>query len=474
MTRNPLNTALALLLVLPLALVIPASALDGFEAFSNAAEWVEKSNPIGSQPYTDGCNKPPETNPSNYLAGYRDGVSPTASWYTFESNIALNTEQCVGGTGATANVQVTCNRSSFAVNGVCLRVDNNVNVRFVFVAGLSQPTSVSFAIGGGIYNQTNNNGTSANFGFDPANQYMVCNPGTGGTICPTGSTMGPWRVIGDSSAGTGEVKFVTSNGSLRSLLSSSPPGTDGSAIVTVEMNWTAHTYRGKSTTASTPGTFTSWLPFETSDDFTGVDRFYISAPTTGLVDFDSLLITGVGVNETVTNVEDFDQGIQDFAESLGFITPESKLFFALILIGLTEIIMALLVGFFAPGKWQIWAIHSVAVAVGVIVVLIGYMEFWIMVIGTVMSTSVVGGVRETLNTFKGITLGKKKAESKESSTVVPEKKEGERSKPEEREEEEEEEPEEQEEEVEAEPEPEEEAETEELEEPEPEPEPEED
>lgn len=99
---------------------------------------------------------------------------------------------------------------------------------------------------------------------------------------------------------------------------------------------------------------------------------------------------------------EFDTGIKGFASGLGFMTPESQLLFALILIGLSEIGMAFFTGFFGEGKWKIWTIHAIASSVGVICVLLGYLQFWICLVAIVLGSTIVTGGRETLNTFKGL------------------------------------------------------------------------
>lgn len=111
------------------------------------------------------------------------------------------------------------------------------------------------------------------------------------------------------------------------------------------------------------------------------------------------------INETITAAE-FDEGLKDFASGLGFITDESKALFAILLIALTIIAMAFLTSFFGEGKWRIWTIHGIASGVGVVCVLLGYTEFWILVVGLVLSTTVVTGGRETVNTFKSLAFAR--------------------------------------------------------------------
>lgn len=109
---------------------------------------------------------------------------------------------------------------------------------------------------------------------------------------------------------------------------------------------------------------------------------------------------------TATGAE-FDEGLRDLATGVGFKSPESQLLFAIILIGLSEIGMAFFVGFMGPGKWQNWVIHTVAACVGIIMVLLTYLEFWILLVGIVLATTIVNGGRETLNTFRGLASFKK-------------------------------------------------------------------
>lgn len=105
--------------------------------------------------------------------------------------------------------------------------------------------------------------------------------------------------------------------------------------------------------------------------------------------------------ETLVGAE-FDSGLTDFATGIGFRTEESKLMFSLILIAITEIIMAFLVGFFSPGKWQVWSIHAVAATVGTICWLLGYLNDWILIVGIVLGTTITNGARESINTFKSL------------------------------------------------------------------------
>lgn len=102
-------------------------------------------------------------------------------------------------------------------------------------------------------------------------------------------------------------------------------------------------------------------------------------------------------NETA---KEFDQGLKDFASGLGFKTPASQTFFTLIAIGLSEVTMAFLTGFFGEGKWRIWVIHGVAASVGIICVLLGYTQFWVVCVAIVLATTIVSGGRETIDTFK--------------------------------------------------------------------------
>lgn len=111
------------------------------------------------------------------------------------------------------------------------------------------------------------------------------------------------------------------------------------------------------------------------------------------------------IDETAGQAPEFDQGLQDFASGLGFVTPQSQTFFALILIGLSEIVLAFMTGFFGDGKWRIWVIHGVAGAVGVVCVLLGYVQFWVLIVALVLATTVVSGGRDTLNTLKKLASG---------------------------------------------------------------------
>lgn len=121
--------------------------------------------------------------------------------------------------------------------------------------------------------------------------------------------------------------------------------------------------------------------------------------------FDNLVWNdGNGTFNLTTQIPpaEFDTGIKNLAAGLGFISLESQLLFSLILIGLSEIAMAYFTGFFADGKWKVWTIHSVASTVGVICVLLGYLQFWILIIAIVLGGTIVSGGRETLNTFRSL------------------------------------------------------------------------
>lgn len=141
------------------------------------------------------------------------------------------------------------------------------------------------------------------------------------------------------------------------------------------------------------------------------------SPDTGINTYGSYgnLVIYVGDNHTFEIVDDeltgsseFDEGLKDFASGIGFRTAQSQTLFALILIGLSEIAMALLTKWFNDGKWKIWVIHGIACCVGVVCVLLGYLEFFVLTIGIVLGTTVVSGARETFNTFKRVATFKPK------------------------------------------------------------------
>ncbi len=109
------------------------------------------------------------------------------------------------------------------------------------------------------------------------------------------------------------------------------------------------------------------------------------------------------IDDSVPNVgSELDQGLKDVAAGIGFRSPESQMMFSMILIALSEIGMAYLTGFFSPGKWQNWVIHTIAATIGIVVVLLGYLEFWILLVAIVLGTTIVNGGRETLNTFRSL------------------------------------------------------------------------
>lgn len=120
------------------------------------------------------------------------------------------------------------------------------------------------------------------------------------------------------------------------------------------------------------------------------------------MNFDQWQFDGGPIQEVELEPSEFDQGLQDFAIGLGFRTPESQILFSLILIGLSELLMAFLTSFFPDGKYKIWIIHGVASSVGIIVVLIGYLDLWIFLCAFVLSCTITMGAREALNTFRRI------------------------------------------------------------------------
>jgi hypothetical protein len=125
------------------------------------------------------------------------------------------------------------------------------------------------------------------------------------------------------------------------------------------------------------------------------------------------------LNSTTTvEPSEFDTGLKSFATGLGFISPESQLLFALILIGITEIIMAFFTGFFGEnGKWKLYTIHGVASVFGAICTLLGYLPFFVLIIAIVMGTTMVQGGRETFNTFKAI-IGRARAASQDGPQPI--------------------------------------------------------
>lgn len=96
---------------------------------------------------------------------------------------------------------------------------------------------------------------------------------------------------------------------------------------------------------------------------------------------------------------EFDSGLLAFISGIGFVTPESQFFFAIILVGLTTISGAAALKFMAPGRMKLIIVSSLAMLVGVFCVLLSMFDLWMYVLAVVLGGTIIKGGGDVRSTW---------------------------------------------------------------------------
>lgn len=167
----------------------------------------------------------------------------------------------------------------------------------------------------------------------------------------------------------------------------------------------------KVTTGSTnPGTWTSFVT-SFSNAVNGGTGCIDNAPNTPDAHCHSIisnLVINVNDGATFTipcpaiEPPEFDSGLVNTVSSLGFRTPESQFFFALILVGISIVTSAGLTAMFGEGKGRTWGIYVVSALTGLFCILLSFLQLWIYVLSLVVSVVIVLNAGSFTNTFRNL------------------------------------------------------------------------
>jgi hypothetical protein len=103
--------------------------------------------------------------------------------------------------------------------------------------------------------------------------------------------------------------------------------------------------------------------------------------------------------EVIPEPPDFDSGLLEAITGLGFITPESQFFFAIIAVGITTVATGVLLKFMAPGRLKVLLIQVAAMLVGIFCVLLAMFDLWMFVVAAVLAGTILKGSQEARNTW---------------------------------------------------------------------------
>ncbi len=113
---------------------------------------------------------------------------------------------------------------------------------------------------------------------------------------------------------------------------------------------------------------------------------------------DNLEISDIDIGE-LNEPSEFDSGLLSFITGLGFITPESQFFFAIIVIGITTVSTGVTIKFMAPGRLKLIVVASSAMLVGVFFAILDLYALWAFTLASVLGGVIVKGSGEFRNTF---------------------------------------------------------------------------
>lgn len=307
------------------------------------------------------------------------GQDPTSPWYTF-------TKQVVG-SGSAVEVKsggLDTTEQSLAVERLVNVGTNRANARFnhegfqpdnaTFYFSYTAPNGVTIFFGDSLTSQT---GLSAVLQFFPTT--VTLNPGGNGCV------------------GEGDSRAIAVSGEI---------------LVKVSFNWVAKQY----TVDLNDGThvFTKAFCRTASSEvraFTVCAVHFIypcSSGSTGggstTTRFDQFQYNGELPLTAPVLLEpaEFDAGFVAFVTDLGFASPQSQMFFTLILIGVVTVSGGAATRWMTPGKAKNWTTMSLGLLVAVFCVFMAFLQLWMMVLASVLGIFIVAGNKEIVNTYHGI------------------------------------------------------------------------
>lgn len=122
---------------------------------------------------------------------------------------------------------------------------------------------------------------------------------------------------------------------------------------------------------------------------------------------------------------DLAEGLEDFAAGLGFKTVESQFFFGLLLVGIATVATGSAAKVMPPNRTKNYVIAGVAIAAGLFVVLLGFIDLWMFLLATILSVVVVRGetsLGEAAGAFAGdlkeVSQGDREEEKEEEEDLV--------------------------------------------------------
>lgn len=233
--------------------------------------------------------------------------------------------------------------------------------------------------------------------------------GTVGAISGTGNTAAEKRifVVTGNTASPNSIEVLGAHDNVSFGTELYGASWDGSNGV---VGW-RHTTLGSMVSIST-NALASW-PANQSFSVNSIVGTFIGGPTEVAMASGSVGISTHGasniwisspiVGATVLNEpEEFANGLIPFIVSLGFVTPESQFFFAIILIGLTTVIMAVTLKFMAPGKLKLILVSVPAALVGAFCVLLSLYDLWMFFVASILAATIIQGTTEFRNTWREV------------------------------------------------------------------------
>lgn len=96
---------------------------------------------------------------------------------------------------------------------------------------------------------------------------------------------------------------------------------------------------------------------------------------------------------------EFDVGLEGTIAEFGFVSAESQMLFSMILVGMITVATGAGTKLLGSGKWKNWILLSTGILIGVMAVIIGFLDLWVMIVATMLGVFAVRGGGEAKNTF---------------------------------------------------------------------------
>lgn len=142
------------------------------------------------------------------------------------------------------------------------------------------------------------------------------------------------------------------------------------------------------------------------------------APTTI---FDQWQLDGgpISVEEGEGDPSEFDSGLIAFAASAGFISQESQLFFALVLIGLATVTTSASSKWVAPGRFKNYLLMGVQTLIAIFCVIAAFLDLWMFLVAFMLGLFAVRGGSEVRNTYHQIREALQRQNEREGDDLGP-------------------------------------------------------